>query len=260
MSGYANWLLSAVLLIAAAIGGFFGLFKWIKTQQQIPQSRLSRFAAAWRHRLIPIMLVCMAVAGAILIIGAIAGAIAYGRQSSDMAATTTVAIIREPKIVRSTDPNSLFTFYGIFAVSGTLARIYIDFDRPDRNEVKRGNDSIVTYPRRVKLTEFSNFAKSEPLKVALISFDPPNFETVLRWGTMAYGPSEEADRFTFTDPMDARVTVIDNNGSEQHYSFWLRPKIGIQTMPPFQKLDISNAMLTTQDMINDMVNAQAQWK
>jgi hypothetical protein len=261
MSGYANWLLSAILLIGAAIGGFFGLFKWIKTQQQIPQSRLLRFAAAWRYRLIPIMLACMGVAGAILIVGAIAGAIAYyGRQPSDMAVTATADIIRDPKIVGSNDPNSLFTFYGTFAVSGTLARIYLDFDRPDRNEIKRGNDSIITYPRRVKLPEFSNFTKAEPLKVTLISFDPPDARVVLRWGAMTNGPSDEADRFMLTDPMDARVTVIDNNENEQDYSFWLRPKIGLmqqsQPYPPMPKLDISNIMLITQDI----VNTQSQWK
>ncbi len=180
-------------------------------------------------------------------------------QSAELlAGTATAVIIRDPKIVGSNDPNSLFTFYGTFAASGTLARIYIDFDRPDRNEVKRGNDSVVTYPRRVKLTEFINFTKAEPLKVALISFDPPDARNILRWGTLIYGSSEESDRFTLTDPIDARVTVIDTNGSEQHYSFWLRPKIGIgmQLYPPMPKLDISNIMLITQDM----VNTQLQWK
>jgi hypothetical protein len=76
VSGYINGPLATVLVIGAAIGTLFGLFKWITAQARTPGSYLSRFAIAWRDRLIPIMLISMGVAGAILIIAAVFGAIA----------------------------------------------------------------------------------------------------------------------------------------------------------------------------------------
>jgi hypothetical protein len=159
--------------------------------------------------------------------------------------------------VAAGDSINLFQIYGVFARSGTSAKVYVDFDRPDRNEIKRGNDSIVTYPRRVRLKEFKDFTKGEPIKVVLASFEPPNVQIVVRWGAAEYGPSVEEDRFALRDPMDGRIVITDDKGNEQYCNFWLRPKVGNLQMfsNPQQKLDASNLMLFTQEMMQ----AQSSW-
>jgi hypothetical protein len=160
--------------------------------------------------------------------------------------------------VAAGDSINLFQIYGVFARSGSSAKVYVDFDRADRNEVKRGNDSIITYPRRVRLKEFKDFTKGEPIKVVLASFEPPNLQIVVRWGAAEYGSSVEEDRFSLRDPMDGRIVITDDKGNEQYCNFWIRPKVGILQMMsnPQQKLDASNLMLFTEEMMQ----AQASWK
>ena len=66
----------AIIAIAIFLGAV-RLWRWTKRQLATPDSWLSRMAAATRRRLIPLMLSAMGLAGAILIVAAVAGAIAY---------------------------------------------------------------------------------------------------------------------------------------------------------------------------------------
>lgn len=84
LSGYTNPQVATALLWLAGLSGLVslivGLFKvtkWARANIENPESWLCRLIVATRLRLIPLMLGTMAVAGALLIVGAILGAIAY---------------------------------------------------------------------------------------------------------------------------------------------------------------------------------------
>lgn len=95
LTGYQNPGLGLALLALAAMGGVtslivgtFKLIKFLNTKAADSNSFIGRLALLMRRQLIPIMLGAMAVAGVILVGGAIAGAIAFNAAPSQGAANT----------------------------------------------------------------------------------------------------------------------------------------------------------------------------
>jgi len=68
---------SAVALCVGAVAVLRDTHAWIRTHLENPTSRLSRAASKMRPRLVPIMLIAMGAAGAILIVAALSGFLLY---------------------------------------------------------------------------------------------------------------------------------------------------------------------------------------
>jgi len=179
------------------------------------------------------------------------------------------ALVSDPHMTASNEPESLVTFYGTFSRGGPIARVFLDFDR-DKSPSATPQSSR---PRRVKLADFKNFVRGDAVRVAVVSYETPDSEGgVLRWGSAENGSSSPDDRFTVMEPSRARIAVVDEKGNDlQHYSFMLLPKIDTaaflklampfpprqgesRTPPPALKHD--NLILVTEDMLD----FAAKWK
>ncbi len=104
MTEYTNSTLGLLLLLAAGFGGLISLVvgtiksvRYVRAQLAISESAICRCAELVRSRLIPLMLGTMAVAGALLIAGAILGAIAYSN-------STVVPPVQPPTLQKSGNP------------------------------------------------------------------------------------------------------------------------------------------------------------
>lgn len=70
-----------IIIGIALVLGVVRLYRWMRTELATPDSLLQKVVTATRRRLIPLMFGAMAIAGALLIVAAVVGAIAYSHGS-----------------------------------------------------------------------------------------------------------------------------------------------------------------------------------
>ncbi len=93
---YIVLIVSIISLITAVVLSVLRMYQWTKQKLAEFDFLLARIVVAVRHRLIPVMLGVMGAAGALLIIGAVLGAIAYSNSwSSSVDAGTTTTVTSE---------------------------------------------------------------------------------------------------------------------------------------------------------------------